>query len=237
MSRNFLVYGASKGLGKSIVESIPTAHDKIFAVARNSSDIAHENTQWILADLSQPIESVTQVTETINNEPIDCLIYNVGIWESTAFSDEYNFEAISQQEILNMVQVNISACLLHIQALLPNLKKANQAKIILIGSTWGLDNHNGKEIVFSASKYALRGIAQSLRENLRNDKIGVSVLNLGYLATEYPINIPVETVISETEGTLIPLQDVMSAIQFILSTSNATCVKEIDMPAMLDINV
>jgi len=30
---------------------------------------------------------------------------------------------------------------------------------------------------------------------------------------------------------------VMSAIQFILSTSNATCVKEIDMPAMLDTNV
>lgn len=73
--------------------------------------------------------------------------------------------------------------------------------------------------------------------NPRNDKIGVSVLNLGYLATEYPIEGPAETVISETKGTLISLQDVMSAIQFILSTSNATCIKEIDMPAMLDMNV
>lgn len=237
MSRNFLVYGASKGLGKAIIESIPSEQDTAFAVARNPSETRNKNIKWILADLSKTIESVTQVTETIQNESIDCLIYNVGIWESTAFSDEYDFEAMSQQEILNMVQVNISACLLHIQALLPNLKKANQAKIILIGSTWGLDNHNGCEVVFSASKYALRGIAQSLRENLRNDKIGVSVLNLGYLATEYPIEVPTETVITETEGTLIPLQDVMSAIQFILSTSNATCVKEIDMPAMLDTNV
>lgn len=237
MAHNFLVYGASKGLGKAIIESIPSDRDKVFAVARNASNNILNNTQWILADLSHPIESITRVKNSIEDAAIDCLIYNVGIWESTAFSDEYDFEAMSQQEILNMVQVNISACLLHIQALLPNLKKANQAKIILIGSTWGLDNHNGCEVVFSASKYALRGIAQSLRENLRNDKIGVSVLNLGYLATEYPIEVPAETVIAETEGTLIPLQDVMSAIQFILSTSNATCVKEIDMPAMLDMNV
>ena len=237
MARNFLIYGASKGLGKAIIESIPSEQDISFAVARNSSETRNKNIKWILADLSKTIESVTQVTENIQDEAIDCLIYNVGIWESTAFSDEYDFEAMSQQEILNIVQVNISACLLHIQALLPNLKKANQAKIILIGSTWGLENHNGYEVVFSASKYALRGIAQSLRENLRNDKIGVSVLNLGYLATEYPIEVPAETVIAETEGTLIPLQDVMSAIQFILSTSNATCVKEIDMPAMLDTNV
>ena len=79
MSRNFLVYGASKGLGKAIIESIPSEQDTAFAVARNPSETRHKNIKWILADLSHTIESVTQVTETIQNEAIDCLIYNVGI--------------------------------------------------------------------------------------------------------------------------------------------------------------
>ncbi|MEX6257051.1 hypothetical protein [Providencia huaxiensis] len=42
---------------------------------------------------------------------------------------------------------------------------------------------------------------------------------------------------SKSHGQLIPLQDVVNAVRFILSTSNATCVKEITMPAMMDLNV
>lgn len=121
--------------------------------------------------------------------------------------------------------------------MIENLKLSDNAKGILIGSTWGVDNHNGKELVFSATKYALRGIAQSLREILRNDLIGVSVLNLGYLATEYEADVPTATVLAETNYALIPLSDVILAIKFILSTSNASCVKEILMPGMKDENI
>jgi short-subunit dehydrogenase len=153
-----------------------------------------------------------------------------------AFSDEYDFEALSDAEILNMVQVNISSCLLHLKAILPNLRQSTHGKIILIGSTWGLENHQGKEVVFSACKFAVRGMVHALRENLRTDKIGISVLNLGYLATEYGLDVPVEDVLAKSDESLIPLTDVIAAIRFILSTSRATCVKEINMPAMLDMN-
>ncbi len=66
----------------------------------------------------------------------------------TRFSEEYQFESTDDIELLNMVQTNISACLLNLKALLPNLRLAKNSKIILIGSTWGLDNHNGKEVTF-----------------------------------------------------------------------------------------
>lgn len=154
-----------------------------------------------------------------------------------AFSDDYQFETTDDLELLNIIQTNISACLLNLKMLLPNLRSAENSKIILIGSTWGLDNHNGKEVAFSATKYALRGIVQSLRETLREDKIGISIINLGYLATEYPLSVPVAEVIEKSHGQLIPLHDVVNAVRFILSTSNATCVKEITMPAMMDLNV
>jgi len=84
---------------------------------------------------------------------------------------------------------------------------------------------------------AQRGVVQALRENLRPNNIGVSILNLGYLATDYADTLTTEEIIQTTGGQLIPLQDVIEAIKFILATSSASCVKEITMPAMLDLNV
>ncbi|HEF8773824.1 SDR family NAD(P)-dependent oxidoreductase [Providencia manganoxydans] len=236
MAKNFLVYGVSKGLGKALVEGIPSKQDTLYGVSRSCPPFVSDRFHWIQTDLSEA-SSAEVVKRSLQDVPIDCLIYNVGIWEKHAFSDEYHFETTTDTEILTMIQTNISACILHLKAMLPNLRRGTNSKIILIGSTWGLDNHNGHEVAFSASKYALRGIAQSLRETLRQDQIGISVLNLGYLATEYPLSVPVDEVISHTEGSLIPLQDVLNAVKFILSTSHASCVKEITMPAMLDKNV
>ena len=116
------------------------------------------------------------------------------------------------------------------------MRLSKNAKIILIGSTW-VPNEQGKESVFSATQFGLKGIAESLREIVREDQIGVSVLSLGYLATEFTIDVPVNMVLEESDYSLIPLQDVLLAIQFIAATSPATCVKEIIMPAMADENV
>ena len=236
MSKTFLIYGVSKGLGKALVEGILSKKDLIYGVSRSTPSFEADNFHWIKADLNQA--SCAQIIKNvIGEQPINTLIYNVGIWEKLAFTEEYSFESTDDIELLNIIQTNISSCLLNLKNLLSNLRLANNSKVILIGSTWGLDNHNGKEVAFSATKYALRGIVQSLRETLRQDKIGISILNLGYLATEYPLSMPINEVIEKSEGKLIPLQDVVNAIQFILSTSNATCVKEITMPAMMDENI
>lgn len=236
LSKNFLIYGVSKGLGKAIIQSIPESHDVIYGISR-SIPISMANLNWIEADLSSSETSVHQIKEIINDNKIDVLIYNVGIWETNAFTDEYDFEKISPLEINQMISTNITTCIQSLQALLKNLRASNNAKVILIGSTWGVENHNGKELIFSATKFALRGVAESLREILRNDLIGVSILNLGYLATEYEIDTPIDKVLKETDYSLIPLADVIQAIKFIMSTSKGTCVKEILMPAMKDTNV
>ena len=236
LSKNFLIYGVSKGLGKAIIQSIPESHDVIYGISR-SIPISMANLNWIEADLSSSETSVHQIKEIINDNKIDVLIYNVGIWETNAFTDEYDFEKISPLEINQMISTNITTCIQSLQALLKNLRASNNAKVILIGSTWGVENHNGKELIFSATKFALRGVAESLREILRDDLIGVSILNLGYLATEYEIDTAIDKVLKETDYSLIPLADVIHAIKFIMSTSKGTCVKEILMPAMKDINV
>jgi len=226
--KTYLIYGISKGLGKRIAQDIPNAEDYVYGVSRTKPDFEwkQENSLiWIPADLAQPLQGLTEVKNVIQEKRVDYLIYNVGIWEHNAFEPNYNFADNSAEEILNMIQVNISSCILAVQHFVENLKKSTNAKVILIGSTWGLDNHGGKEVVFSATKYALRGITHALRENFREHKIGVSVLNLGYLDTQ-----------EQGDEALIPVADVLQAIRFILATSNQTCIKEINMPAMQDRN-
>lgn len=237
MSKKYLIYGISKGLGRAIAQAIPQEKDLVFGVSRSKPTEAKDNLVWIQADLSLPTAAVTAVQTQIQDTLLDYIIYNVGIWEQEAFEDTYDFEQSSTDEIVQIIQTNITACILALHAFIKNLKGSENAKIILIGSTWGLENHKGKEVAFSASKFALRGMVHALRETLREHRIGISILNLGYLATECEYTLPVEEVLKQTEGALIPLTDVLAAIRFILNTSNATCVKEIDMPAMQDCNV
>lgn len=237
--RKYLIYGISKGLGKAFAKHLPQKHDIVFGVSRTEPDYLKEysNVKWIKTDLSDPVISAKTLKETIKDEPLDYLIYNVGIWEKEGFSDRYSFANSSPSEIVNLINTNVSSCILAIQAVIDNLRKSNQPKVILIGSTSGLDNHNGREVSFSASKFALRGIAHSLRETFREYSIGISVLNFGTLATEYEMEQGAQIVLDELKGISIPLSDAVQAVKFIISTTNASCVKEIDMPAMKDLNI
>ena len=66
LSKNFLIYGVSKGLGKAIIQSIPESHDVIYGISR-SIPISMANLNWIEADLSFSETSVYQIKEIIND--------------------------------------------------------------------------------------------------------------------------------------------------------------------------
>ncbi|MBV6647770.1 MAG: SDR family oxidoreductase [Cyclobacteriaceae bacterium] len=237
--KSYLIFGVSKGLGKALTKHLPSKDDVVYGISRTEPDYLKEftNINWIKANLSEPINSAEIVKSKISDEPIDYIIYNVGIWERDGFTDDYSFAESTHAEIVNLINVNVSSCILALQGILTNLKKSRNPKIVLIGSTWGLDNHNGSEVAFSASKFALRGVVHSLRNTLADSSIGISILNLGTLATEYEIEDGTQVVLDEFKGACIPLSDVIQAIKFVISTTNASCVKEINMPAMKDENI
>jgi short-subunit dehydrogenase len=77
----------------------------------------------------------------------------------------------------------------------------------------------------------LAGVVHSLREELRSQQIGVTVINPGNVGTpEVLADLAANNLLG---GEAIPLQDLLSIIDCILSLSRATCIKEIDVPAML----
>ncbi|GIO05706.1 oxidoreductase [Brevibacillus reuszeri] len=237
--KNFIVFGASKGLGEAFVKELPDTGDNVWMVSRSRPESLKLNDgvhrHWIEADLSLSDVS-NRITQTINGVTIDVLIYNVGIWESKGFRDGYDFEKDDPEEIAKIINVNITSAITCIQRLLPNLKKSDNAKILLIGSTAGLENNEFTQVSFAASKFGLRGICNSLREHVKKYGIGVTCINPGEIATQIPYEDGIEKVLSAYNGTQIPLQDIVSLVKCVMNLSRASCVKEINIPAMLDTN-
>jgi len=240
MSKNFIVFGASQGLGGAFVKGLPTKGDTVWVVSRTRPSSLDINDgvirKWLAIDLSSQ-QHITALKEALQGVAMDVLIYNVGVWEKRGFEDDYTFDKDEVGDIANLININLTSTITYIQALLPNVRQAENGKIILIGSTAGLDHTNNKQVSFVTSKFGLRGITNALREHVREDKITVTCINPGELAAEVPFEEGAEKAIKLYEGTRIPVQDIVAIVQCVINLSPVSCVKEINIPAITDMNV
>ena len=224
--KTVLVAGASRGIGLAVAEHLAPQCDRLVAISRTAAPVG----EWIPADLSH-LTGVEMVAEAIADDPLDALLYMGGTWETHAFTRDYSFEACADDDITRVIAVNLMAPIRLVQALLPALRRADNPKIIFMGALSGRDNFPGREVANSASKFGLRGVVHALRENLRSQQIGVTVINPGNVGTpEVLADLAANNL---TGGEAIPLADLLKIIDCILSLSRATCIKEIDVPAML----
>jgi len=232
-----MVVGASKGLGRAFVEGLGKDAALIVGVARRAPlDVAVApgcELRWIEADLSRPEAAVEQIAAQAPDE-LDAILYNLGVWEEHAFSEDYDFLADSPKAIARMVDINVTATILLLQRLIPRILGARKPQLILTGSTSGLAGSGRPEVTFGASKYALRGIADALRESFRARRLAVTCLQLGYLNTQDGIDASRDAASQRGEGGLIPVHDVVAMTRALLNLSDASFVREIVMPALMD---
>lgn len=237
--KNIIVFGASKGLGDAFVRGVPQSGDKVWVVSRSKPESLNveDGVQriWIQADLSE-LQAAEHIANQLQGETLDVLIYNVGIWEKEGFEEHYTFDRDEPADISQLIHVNVTSTIVCIQALLPHLRQSEAGKIILIGSTAGLSNAGNSQVSFVASKFAIRGVTEALREHTREDRIAVTCINPGELAAAIPYEDGMERALAEYDGTRIPLQDMVAVVRCIISLSKAACVKEINIPALTDTN-
>lgn len=224
--KTILVAGASRGIGLAVAENFIARCDRLLAVSRTVAPVG----EWVRADLSD-LSGIETVAQVIGDNCLDALLYMGGTWETHAFTNQYRFEECSDEDIAQVIAVNLVAPIRLVKALLPAMRRSDNPKIIFMGALSGRDNFSGREVANSASKFGLRGVVHSLREELRSQQIGVTVINPGNVGTpEVLADISANDL---TGGEAVPLTDLLSVIDCILSLSRATCIKEIDLPAML----
>ncbi|MBD2434880.1 NAD(P)-dependent oxidoreductase [Fischerella muscicola CCMEE 5323] len=220
--RKIVVIGASRGIGAAVAQHFAQKGDSVFSISRGQP-IAGE---WIQADISTP-EGIKSIVSSISESTVDALLFMGGVWENGAFTKQYDFMKSPDEETRFVIAVNTVAPIEITKQLARNLAKSNNPRAIFIGALSGLDNSPTIEVANTASKFGLRGAAQSLRLALRDYKIGITVINPGNIATE--------EVIADIEESRfkrqipISLKDFISAIEWILSLSNTVDISEINM--------
>lgn len=234
---HIMIVGASRGLGRALVDGLLADGHAVIGVSRQQpADLpAGQGTQlqWIAADLAAPAEAVERIAHEAP-AALDAVIYNLGVWEEKAFSDDYTFLGDTDDTIVDMVNTNITSTILLLKRLVPRLLASGKPQLILTGSTSGLRQSGRPEVTFSASKFALNGIADALREGFRAQGLAVTALQLGYLNTYDGLSVPLADASARGEGELIPVHDVVAVVRMLLNLSNASFVRELVMPALRD---
>jgi len=222
MQRSYLVVGASKGIGAAVATHLDAQGAQILSVSRTPSPIG----DWIEADVSTDA-GIDAIAARLGDGPLDGLLYMGGIWEDGAFTDDYDFLSRPRSETRAVIAVNLTAPILLSQVLAANLAQAPDPRIVMIGSTSGLDRFAPVEVANTASKFGLRGAAQALATSLRPQKIGVTLINPGNVGTPEVMDDIATGAFGPQDP--IPMADILHSIDYVLGCSALTTPEEINL--------
>lgn len=95
---------------------------------------------------------------------------------------EAPFPQTSLEDWDHVVSVNLWGTIHGCHFFLPHLAKAERAHIVNMSSLFGIVGMAG-QAAYCTTKYALRGLSESLWEELRDTKVGLTVVHPGSVAT------------------------------------------------------
>lgn len=224
MSKVVIVTGASKGIGKAISQDLIKKGHKVIGIARN---IEWQAPNFIpfslnLSDLQALPQALKKLTKTITH--LDALVCNAGIGTFGKL-EQFSFE-----QIRSLLDLNFLSHVFLIKTFLPMLKRQKQGDIIVIGSESAL---NGKKegSIYCASKFALRGFTQALREECANDFLRVCLINPGMVQTHFFDNLFFSPGNGHGEH-LVP-KDVAKIVSHILATREGVVFDEINIACQI----
>lgn len=181
MQRAVLVTGASSGIGAATTELLARKGFIAFAGVRSDADSTkiaaiHEKVRSLQLDITDrnSIDAAAQLVSA-SGHPLLGIVNNAGI----AVAGPLEFLPID--ELRRQFEVNVCGAVAVSQAFLPQLR-ARRGRIVFVGSI------SGRVAVpfiapYSASKFALRAIADALRMELASAGVAVSIIEPGSVKT------------------------------------------------------
>lgn len=178
-----LVTGASSGIGAATARLLAQQGATVVLAARRAEPLhalAREIEQRGARALAVPTDVsdraaidalVAQAVAAYGR--IDVLVNDAGIGHGHSIMTE-------DAQMERMLAVNLLAPARLMQAVLPHLRRQGSGSIVNIGSIAGEMGTSG---IYSATKFGLRGLSDSVRRELRADGIAVTLIEPGYIRT------------------------------------------------------
>lgn len=185
-----IVTGAGRGIGKAVAIALANEGVNIGLLARTEAhlkEVASEvqalgvKAAYAAVDISSQEEAeqaINKITDELGTA--DILINNAGIGKFETLLE------MDPQEWKRIIDVNLMGPYYATRAVLPQLIEKNRGDIINISSTNGL-NGAATSSAYSASKFGLIGLTESLAQEVRRNNIRVTALTPSTVATELAI--------------------------------------------------
>lgn len=192
--KNALITGAGRGLGKAIALALAAEGVNLALLARTESDlkVVAALAKEVNADIrisiatadAADLESVTAACSALKAElgKIDILVNNAG---TAKFG---NFMELGVEEWESMIRTNLLGPYYFIRQVLPDMQAAQSGDIVNISSTAGL---KGAPLTsaYSASKFGLIGLSESLMLEVRKSNIRVFTVTPSTIATDMAVSL------------------------------------------------
>jgi short-subunit dehydrogenase len=177
-----LVTGASSGIGEAAAKDLRRRGFTVYAAARRIERLAELETLGI-----RPLQmdvtddsSITQGVRRIIAEAgsVDILVNNAG------YGSYGSVEDVALDEARNQFEVNLFGLARLTQVVLPYMRKNSSGRIINISSMGG-KMYEPKGAWYHATKFALEGLSDCLRLELKPFNIHVVIIEPGAIRTEW----------------------------------------------------
>jgi len=180
-NKTAMITGAGKGLGRAMALALAAEGVNLGLLSRTKEDlislekdarkvnsairIAHDTAD--VSDLSAVTKAFSRITEKLGQ--IDILINNAGYARFGKLLD------LSVEEWENIIRINLLGAYYCIRQVLPDMLNRKTGDIVNVSSSAGLKG-TAMTSAYSASKFGLIGLSQSLMQEVRKSNIRVFTL-------------------------------------------------------------
>lgn len=181
-SKAVIISGCSSGIGKAAAERLAARGTTVYATARRLESIealAEKGCKLLALDVTNEASMVAAVQAVEAAEGgVGALVNNAGYGLEGAI-EEAPIDAIRRE-----FETNVFGLIRMTQLVLPGMRRQHAGRIVNVGSMGGRLTFPGGGI-YHASKYAVEAISDALRFEVRGFGVKVSLIEPGFIRTEW----------------------------------------------------
>jgi short-subunit dehydrogenase len=209
-----VVTGASSGIGNACATFLAKKGNKVYGTCRNPSSYARKADEFfelLPMELTDP-GSIAKVADRVYSAEgkVDALICCAGSGLVGSVEDT------SLEEAESVLNVNYLGTLRTVKAFLPRMREAGKGRILLVAAVDGLVATPFQGL-YSASEFALHGLAAALRIEVAAFGIEVGIISLSNFRTAFGRR----RFIAAGAGESSPYKTLLDRTQAVLSADEA----------------
>ena len=183
--KSVLITGCSSGIGLCLAQGLKHEGYRVFATARDIKDVEQLKQQGFdtfVLDLSSS-RSINAAIKAVFEQTDD--LY--GLIHNGAYGQVGALEDISRQALEEQFQTNVFGWHELTNLVLPKMKSKNEGRIIYLSSVLGFVAMPFRG-PYNASKFAIEGLVNTLRLELANTNVQLSLIQPGPIESKFRIN-------------------------------------------------